>query len=253
MKHIKFWLWIFLILPTAASAFQWLDLWQTRDQQGSKLLQAGKPQAATQDFKDKNWQAVAHYLAGNYNESFKQFNANQTSDGQYNAGNAAAYMEKYQEALKAYDNAIALNPHNTDAINNREIIRKLLKQQQQKQQEQQQKQQQNQKQQKKNNSSTDKNKQNPNNPSEKNQPNQQNQQQNSQQSNANKPSQTNHSQQKEQTAATATQLRKDENNKQLLRRVADDPGSLLQQKFLRDYMQRHDGDNHSYQGDVNDF
>lgn len=245
MKNIKYWLWIFFILPTSANAFQWMDLWQTPDQQGSKLLQAGKPQAAAQVFKDSNWQGVAHYRSGNYAQAFNKFNANQSSDGQYNAGNAAAYMEKYQDALKAYDKAIVLNPNNTDAITNRDIIRKLLQQQQQQQQPQQQQQKQNQ--QNKDNSSTDKNKnkQNQNNSkqnsSEKNQADKQKQNQQQSQPSAS-------STQKEQAAVSAKQQRKDENNKQLLRRLTDDPGSLLQQKFLRDYMRRHGGEENEDQG-----
>lgn len=236
MKSINYFLcFCLLLLPVSASAWQWLDLWQSKDQQGSQLLKAGNAQAAAQVFKNKNWQGVANYRAGQYALALKQFSENQSSDGQYNAGNAAAFMEHYQDAIAAYDKAIALNPNNKDAITNREIIKKLL---------QQQKKPQNSKQ----------------NNDPKNQPDKQMQQdaQNNPSSNEKQQQQTSHTQQNQpdnsqqndppQSAANGQQQRQDENNKQLLRRLADDPGGLLQQKFMRDYARRHEGDENSIQG-----
>jgi Ca-activated chloride channel family protein len=277
MKSINYLLVMMVILPAAAWSWQWMDLWQTRDQQGAKLLQAGKAEIAANTFKDKNWQGVSHYRAGHYAQAFNQFSKNKTSDGHYNAGNASAFMGKYQQAIADYDKAIALNPNNHDAMTNREIIKKLLKQQQQ-QNKQNQDQQKNQTQQ-----SQEKNQQQQKNQNTNQQQNQQanqqkNQQKNKQQSNQNQQQQNeqqsqqqsqnndsmknikkenkNVEQRKEQdsqkslsdnakqnsnqkTFFNSQQQKQNENNKQLLRRLTDETGSLLQRKFLRDYARRH--------------
>ena len=276
MKNSQYWACLLLIFPLTANAWQWMDLWQTPDQQGHQLLQTGKPAVAAHVFKDKNWQSVSHYRAGNYADAFSQFNSHQTSDGQYNAGNAAAFMGKYQEAIAAYDKALVLNPKNTDASINRDIVKKLLQEQQQ--QKQQQKQQDN-----KDNSSSEKNKANQDksnstqnnqsdqqqkkensppdskqddtkqNPAQNTQSEKQNQQ-SSQQNNKDpmQQSQLDKTPQDEEKTTSAKQQRQEENNQQLLRRLGDDPGGLLQQKFLRDYVRRHNGDDNSDQGGVND-
>ena len=51
-------------------------------------------------------------------------------------------MGNYQQALDAYQQALALNPNNQDASYNRDIVKKQLEQQQSKQQHSQQEQQQ---------------------------------------------------------------------------------------------------------------
>jgi Ca-activated chloride channel family protein len=236
MKNIKYLLCFILLLPAAASAWQWADLWLTPDQRAGKLLQTGKPKTAARVFKNRNWQGVANYRAGNYTLAFKEFSANKSSDGQYNAGNAAAFMGNYQDAITAYDKAIALNSNNNDAITNRDIVKKLLQQQKQQQKQQ-------------DNSNSSKNAKN-NSQQNSEQQNQAEKKQDSknQQTRNNPQNQSGNSPQKSTTdpqnitAQTSKQQRQDEDSKQLLRRLADDPGGLLQQKFLRDYTRRHGTD-----------
>jgi Ca-activated chloride channel homolog len=265
-----------LAMASIGHAFQWSDLWQTPDQQGAALLQAGDAKAAAQTFKDKAWQAVSWYRAGDYVQAFKQFSGVKTSDDQYNAGNAAAFAGKYPDAIKAYDQAIALNANNADAIANRNIIKKLLDKKNQEQ-----KQQQN----NANNKDKDKNKEANNNKDKNNsqsegdssqndsssgdkdkqdkQKSQQNDQQSQNDKNQQQPqagdNQTQGGPKKDdqkqdaQAAAESHSTPQDESKKQLLRRLADDPGGLMRQKFLRDYMRRHageassQGDNDGYQ------
>lgn len=217
MQKIKYLALLSLLLPTTALASHWMDLWRTPDQQGTQLLQKGQSDAAAKVFKDKNWQAVSHYRSGDYEHAFNKFSANKSSDGQYNAGNAAAFMGKYQEAIAAYDKAIALNANNADAVTNREIIKKLLQQQQN------------------NHASSPQ----PSPPTknvggegEKQASNQKGEEQTS----------------SSQSSSTSKQQPQDENNNQLLRRLSDDPGGLLQHKFLRDYARRHHVEDNSDQG-----
>lgn len=251
MKSINTLLCLLLLSPASASAWQWQDLWRTPDQQASRLLQAGKAREAADVFRDKNWQSVSHYRAGNYAQAFKQFSHDKSSDGQYNAGNAAAFMEHYQEAITAYDKAIALNPNNKDAIANREIVKKILEQKPPQQQNQ------SADKDKKDESKSSADKNNSQQNSEKNK--QTDKQNNSQANNKQEPGNNTKSNPSKnsgdqdqpnniQANATNKQQRQDENNKQLLRRLTDDAGGLLQQKFLRDYGRRHGIDDNSDQG-----
>lgn len=227
---------LMVVLPITGFAWSWMDLWQTSDQQGVSLLQADKPKEAARVFANKDWQAVANYRAGDYSQAYQRYIKDKSSDAQYNAGNAAAFQEQYENALAAYDKAIALNPNNTDAITNRDIIKKLM--QKQKQQQQQQSSSSNNKdkqQQDKNNNSASKDQQQDQKKDQQNQ--QQNQQQNKQEANQQKPSQDKQASSGQQPIDQVKAG--DEEKKQMLRRLADDPGGLLRQKFLRDYYRRH--------------
>jgi Ca-activated chloride channel family protein len=279
-----------LLLPSAAFAWQWLDLWQTPDQQGVNLLQKGKAKEAAHTFKNKDWQAVSLYRAGEYDQAFKKFSGRKTSDDQYNAGNAAAYVGHYDAALAAYDKAIAINPDNSDAITNREIVKKIKEQKQSQQDKSSDKNKNDTKDadnksgknsgsDQKNDSAKNNEQSNPQNKTDQdksdkqksNQDNSSKQADNSSSPQKNQPSPANQEQQKQADNATqqpdnqsgdgdpqnaTTQAAsgvqtKDEANKQMLRRLADDPGGLLRQKFMRDYLRRHSSDENPGQGDDN--
>lgn len=277
-----------LLFSNAYSALTLKDLWHTRDQQGAIFFQKGNLKEAARIFKNKNWQGVASYRAGDYDRAFALFHDQKTSDGQYNAGNAAAYLGNFKDALKAYDRSIALNPNNTDAIFNRELLKKIMdKEKQQKKQE------------KKQNSCSCANPKhsNPHDQESKNKNNSSNPQsltanENQQNPKPDERKSTAKDDDKKQQIAKAKDQKEDqqkkdsdlhsitgnnkkpskgdkipakqefnnneqnqlpnknkplpfgslqgkENQKQLLRRLADDPGGLLRQKFLRDYMRRH--------------
>lgn len=240
-----------MLIPVHAEAGPWQDLWQTKDQQGAQLLAAGQAKEAAHTFKNKEWQTVASYRAGDYTEAYQRFKSKNTSDAQYNAGNALAFLSRYKEAIAAYDKAIALNPKNADAITNREIIKKLLQEQQQNKQNQSsqnqdKQQQQNQAENKENNKNKDQQGQQQTQNSQQQQPPKDNskneQSKNEEAKNDNQQQQQNISVDQQKTDP------KDDDKKQMLRRLVDDPGGLLRQKFLRDYYKRHTGDNTLSQG-----
>lgn len=247
---------LIFLLSSSVFAWKWLDLWQTPDQQGAKLLQGGKPKEASQLFVNKDWRGVSLYRSNQYSQAFQEFKKKQTSDNQYNAGNAAAFLGQYEEAIKLYDKAIALNAKNSDAVFNRELIKKLLNK---KNQSQNNSSANNNKEQKKNtkdqakndsssqhpeqhNSSSHKNdgQQNAQNNQPKEpgkEPSQQTQADNSQQKN--KKNLKPNKQQTETASSNGQSQPQNEEKKQLLRRLADEPGGLLHQKFMRDYYRRH--------------
>lgn len=130
----------------------WQNLWQRPDQQGAEAFGKGDYGTAAARFQNPAWAASAAYKAGAYDEALGGFAAGRDAD--YNAGNALARTGKLEDAIAAYDKALAKNPANEDAKFNRDLVQKLLDQQ--KQQDQQDKQDQNDNKDQKNNKSDDK-------------------------------------------------------------------------------------------------
>ncbi|CZL46765.1 tetratricopeptide repeat protein [Legionella pneumophila] len=115
------------LISNQLKAFSWSDLWFTPNQQAQHLMEKGQF-AKTKDLFERNdWAASAAYRAGDYEQAAKLFNELKTEQGYYNQGNALAHLGKYEEAIRAYDKALAFNPNNQDALYNRKLISELLK------------------------------------------------------------------------------------------------------------------------------
>ena len=124
-----------VIVPFPAEAGLWDDLWARRDQQGRAALLEGEPQAATLLFEDPVWRAVAQYRSGEYATAAESFSQFQAPDDFYNLGNALAKNGDFAAALDAYDHTLSTNPTHEDALFNREIVERLLEEQQSAEQE----------------------------------------------------------------------------------------------------------------------
>ncbi len=204
---------LLLLITLPANAFSWHSLWQNANQQGASALQSGDPRHAAELFQDKDWQGVSHYRAGQFQKALKSFAPDKkNSDSLYNRGNSLAHLGEYKQAIAAYEQVLKIDPKNKDARFNRDLLKKLQKKQQSKKSPQQQQQKQKDQQ-------------------------QQDKQQLSQQPQAkkNKPQQQ---QAASKPKLTRQQREQQQAKRQILRRVPDEPGSLLGQIFQRDY-QRH--------------
>jgi Ca-activated chloride channel family protein len=124
------------LAPNKSYALGWDDLWQNKNQQAYEKLQQEEAAEAAQQFDNPDWKASAQYRAGDYAEAAKNFAQSDTADAHYNRGNALAKANKLPEAIKAYDEALKLNPDLEDAKQNRAKVEDLLKQQKQDQQNQ---------------------------------------------------------------------------------------------------------------------
>lgn len=124
------------LTPEKSYALDWNDLWKNKNQQAYEQLQQQKAAEAASNFNDPAWKASAQYRAGNYEEAAQNFSQLDTADGHYNRGNALAKAGKLPEALKAYDQALKIQPDMADAKKNRKLVEDLIKQQQQNQQNQ---------------------------------------------------------------------------------------------------------------------
>ncbi|MEE4015928.1 VWA domain-containing protein [Roseibium sp. FZY0029] len=112
------------IAPQPAHAGTWQDLWSTSDQQGQKAFASGDYDTASRQFETSSWRGSAAYRAGDYAAAAQDFSANA-----YNRGNALAKSGQLEDALGAYDQALAANPQDADAKYNRDLVQKLLDEQ----------------------------------------------------------------------------------------------------------------------------
>jgi Ca-activated chloride channel family protein len=111
----------------------WHDWWQRPDQQAASALRNGHPKQAEQLARDPALRGAAAYRAGDYPAAVQALQQAGGADAPYNLGNALAKLGRYPEAIKAYDHALQLNPHNDDARANRKAVEDAMRRQQQQQ------------------------------------------------------------------------------------------------------------------------
>ena len=105
------WLMVGLVFSRPVNAFELERLWQREDQ--------------------VQWQAAKAYREEDYREALAGFERDTSATGFYNQGNALARIERFQEAIAAYDKALALKPEFEDANYNRELVVAALEERQQ--------------------------------------------------------------------------------------------------------------------------
>jgi Ca-activated chloride channel homolog len=104
----------------------WANLWATPEQQAQRLLESQQPAKAAALFGDPRRRAYAELQAGQYEKAAQQLAPFKDVDSQYNRGNALAHAGKLQDALAAYDAALAQSPGNGDVSRNRELVARAL-------------------------------------------------------------------------------------------------------------------------------
>ncbi len=79
---------------------------------------------------------TAYYKIGNFRKASDAFQTSllkgdihNSADVHYNLGNAQFQLRDYTAAIKSYENALHLNPHDSDAKHNLTLARQFLKQQ----------------------------------------------------------------------------------------------------------------------------
>jgi Ca-activated chloride channel family protein len=122
-----------LCLPEAR-ANGWDDVWQRRDQQAWQALKNEESDRAAALAVDPGLAGEAWYRSGNFDNALGAWSKLDTADGYYNQGNALAQLGEFDAALKAYDQALALDPAMEDARVNRELVEQMRQQQQEQEQ-----------------------------------------------------------------------------------------------------------------------
>ena len=104
-----------MLLPVAPASAQSTSsggsLWQRADQAEHARMQDG----------------IAAYRQKDYPRAIERFSTVSGAEGQYNLGNALAKAKRYDDAIAAYDRALALQPGMKDAAFNRNLVRLALK------------------------------------------------------------------------------------------------------------------------------
>ena len=204
-----------IIVTPVAQAWHWKQAWLTPDQIGYQALQNKQPEKAMRYFRNPLWRAVAAYRANDYEQTIASLAKKETALAHYNRGNALAKLDRYEEAIAAYQQALQLDPHDNDLLFNKALVEKLLKSTQPR---------------------TDPHQINPKTQTgSKNKP----QQQAASSTASKQPEQ----QKNKITQSTSNQSvsnlanQKQSKHQQWLETIDDDPGGLLKQKFLRDLQQ----------------
>ncbi len=131
------WLAVFLIFmlplpqPAYADGIDTQHLWSTPDQKAMQAFNKGDLEQAAEHFTNPEWKASALYRKGDYEAAAKTLENADSSNGNYNRGNALARQGKLEEAIKAYNKALEIDASNADARYNLEQVKQALKKQQQ--------------------------------------------------------------------------------------------------------------------------
>jgi Ca-activated chloride channel family protein len=110
-----------------AHAFEWKDLWLTKDQRGLEAFEAQQAERAAELFETPEWRGTAQYRAGQYEASAASLAAVDSALAHYNRGNALAKAGQIPAAIAAYDRALELDPNHEDARYNRDLLEEFLK------------------------------------------------------------------------------------------------------------------------------
>ena len=221
------------MVPLPADANLWDDLWLRSDQQAHQALAEGSPGTASMLFDDGQWRAVAQYRAGDYASAASGFSTFADADSAYNLGNALAHGGQYEAAIAAYDQTLVEVPEHADAAYNRELVQKLLEEQQSQEQD---------------SKSDGEQGANPQDQNQSQQPDDAAQQQDQDGEQSDQPpeqqpaeeneSETDSSDDQSDTEEGESRDERQEAMEQWLRRVPDDPGGLLRRKFQYETNQR---------------
>jgi Ca-activated chloride channel family protein len=115
--------------PSGSGDLRFADLFWTPDQQGRRHFERGEHALAAERFDNPMWVGAAHYRAGDYQLAVDSFSRVTSAEGAFNLGNAYAMLSRYEEALAAYEAAVAERPDWTEAVENRDAVLAMIPQQ----------------------------------------------------------------------------------------------------------------------------
>lgn len=120
-RYIDTWILLLALCPAVVQAIDRDDLWLTPEQQAQRLYDAGDYAAAAVRFTDPMRIGVAWYRAGEFQRAAASFGQLPSAEAAYNRGNALLLQGAYDQAIAAYDQALAQRPDWVLAADNRNL------------------------------------------------------------------------------------------------------------------------------------
>jgi len=114
------------VLAISACTDDWNDLWLTRDQQAQRLADSGDHTAAAQLFSDPMRSGTEWYRAGEFERAAAEFGRLESAGGYFNRGNALVFLGNYEDAIRAYEFALRMQPEWREAEDNLQLAQVRL-------------------------------------------------------------------------------------------------------------------------------
>jgi len=234
------------LAPRPATALDWADLWQREDQQAPGLIEQN-PETASQTLQQPGWRGAALYRSGHFDAAAQAFAEQPGAQGHYNRGNALARAGKLKQAIAAWEQALQENPELENARFNKKLVEQLLEQEQSSQNPDSEN---SSGEQPQDNASSDSSgsdhSQSPSNqnspgsqaPPEPPEPPESTEPQTEQETQANKPGEADEGKDANAQPEALSEQGLNQGQEQWLRRIPDNPGGLLQRKFLQQHQER---------------
>jgi len=96
------------------------------NQEGLKLFKKAQYERAFEKFNDHLWKGLSLYKQDKNEEALKEFSQSDSDVAFYNSGVVLAKMCEYEKALKAFNEALKVNPDNVDAKYNKKVLEELF-------------------------------------------------------------------------------------------------------------------------------
>lgn len=122
-----------LLLTPPVKAADYPDWLKNDDRKGLEAFEASEFENAASLFSQPEWQAMALYRQERYQEAASLLEGINTAEAHYNRGNALAYAGDIQGAIQAYQKALNQRQEFPEARDNLEALLELQQQQQQQQ------------------------------------------------------------------------------------------------------------------------
>lgn len=113
-----------------ANAVDVMDFFRNKVQQGANALKEKEFEKAKESFDDPYHLGVVHYKEGDYKRAEALFRKSKRPevavDAKYNLANSIAKQERYEEAVKLYEELLNEHPNHSKAKHNLEIVKHLI-------------------------------------------------------------------------------------------------------------------------------
>ena len=125
-------IWVFPLLmtvPLDSYAFDWIDLWLTKDQQAMQAMKRQDYKLASENFSDSRWEFTSLYRQHQYAASLAVLKEPEYADDLYNRGNAQALAGDLESAVVSYRMALQLyttDAEKADALYNLRLLRHVI-------------------------------------------------------------------------------------------------------------------------------